>query len=260
MKQLLAITGIALMLASCTHVYYAPNTVNAPLLAEKRETRFNVLLASGGDSEFTGGELQLATAVTDNIGIMVNGLAAGEKEDVTHYNINGSTTTREESGKGSYIEAAGGYFTRFGTGGSWVMEAYVGIGAGTVRNEYGGRNFSKVNSTKLFLQPSIGYKSKHFEAAIVPRLGHVSWKTKERYISSGGDVTLETELYDIERNPSFMVFEPGFVIRAGGPLAKIQVSLSTSTPLGSDRDYTGALMESANASIGLSVMFPPKKK
>src|SRR5687767_8827080 len=104
MKNFIGLLIITAGMTSCAHVYYAPNTPNVPLFTEKGETRINALYASGGNiSSFQGGEIQLAHAVSENVGIMVNGLAGGRTETVSDWDWT-STGTHEESGNGSYLE------------------------------------------------------------------------------------------------------------------------------------------------------------
>src|SRR5215203_4384981 len=107
MNKIYSLIAIAITITSCQHVYYAPNSANAPQLSEKGETRLNALYCAGGDSEFSGGELQAAHAVSDKVGVMINFFAAGTSENVTSISSNGSHV---EKGNGSYIEGAGGYF------------------------------------------------------------------------------------------------------------------------------------------------------
>jgi hypothetical protein len=54
MKRLICLLMITAAMSSCVHVYYAPNTPNAPLLSEKGETRINALYSAGGYTNYTG--------------------------------------------------------------------------------------------------------------------------------------------------------------------------------------------------------------
>ena len=82
MKRFLLLLSIAAITASCHHVYYAPNTPNRPMLTEKGETRINANYVSGADSEFEGGEVQIAHAVKENLGLMANFFTASKSETV----------------------------------------------------------------------------------------------------------------------------------------------------------------------------------
>jgi hypothetical protein len=60
MKLFIVMIATFFCLSSCHHVYYAPNTPNAPLLSKKGESRINAFYAAGADSKFGGVELQFA--------------------------------------------------------------------------------------------------------------------------------------------------------------------------------------------------------
>lgn len=257
LKLLTILIGLAVTFASCTHVYYAPNTANAPLFTEKGETRINGLVAEGGESQFSGGELQVAHAITNSFGVMVNGMSVSRSEQVDRFSWGGSYPTHIESGKGSYVEFAGGYFKGLDKSKRVVFETYGGIGFGGVNNDYGYGNYSKVNITKLLIQPSLGYKSKYFETAIVPKLSFVNWHVKESRFSGSNH---EQALTSIESKPNLVAFEPALVLRAGAKDVKFQLSFSTSALVGSGRDKVNGLTEDLNVSFGMSVNLRPKTK
>ena len=246
-------------MASCHHVYYAPNTTNAPLLSEKGETRINALYSSGNTSEFNGGELQFAHAVSKHMGIMVNGFIAGKSEEISDWNWN-QNSSHKEKGSGSNVEFAGGYFKSFDERKKWIGELYGGFGLGSVTNEYGYGDRSKVNSTKIFLQPSIGYKLKNFEFAVVPKVSLINWRIKENRISSSENESAKDEMKAIGQKQNFIAFEPALLVRGGGENFKLQLGLSFSDYKSASTYYTESLIETLNASIGISINLKPIKK
>lgn len=249
MRLLLLLFIITITSTSCYHVYYAPNTANSPLFSEKGEVKINGLYSGGADSDFEGGEIQVASAVTNHVGVMVNAMFAGRTEPVEDWNGNGS---HSESGKGSYVELAGGLFTAFDPKKKCIGEIYAGIGSGTVNSNYGNSWNSKVNSTKLFLQPAVGYKTRYFEASFVPKVSFLHWKVKSENIS---DVSETSDMTMIKQNPNLVNFEPALLIRAGSEHVKLQGSLSFSSS--HDEVYP---IETLNASVGVSINIKPKKK
>jgi hypothetical protein len=223
------------------------------LLSEKGEMRINGLYCSGGDSEFEGGELQAAAAVTKHFGVMVNTMFAGKTEDVDDWYGNSS---HSESGQGSYIEVAGGLFQNFDPKKKWIGEIYAGVGSGTVNSTYESTQTSKVGITKLFLQPAVGYKSKYFEVSLVPKISFVHWKVKgDNNVNANPDGSNEYDLLTIRQHPSLVNFEPAFLIRAGGENFKLQGALSFSSS--HNENYP---IETVNGSIGISINFNTKKK
>lgn len=262
MKYYAYLLALAAITASCTHVYYAPNTANAPLLSEKGETRINALYSAGGVSEFSGGELQVAHAISKNFGLMVNGMAVSRSDEITDWDFNSGTTgSHTEKGNGSYIEFAGGYFKALDRSKKIIFETYGGLGTGTAKNDYDFGDHSKVNSTKIFIQPSIGYRSNYFEMAVVPKLSFINWTVKESRVSNQTDNDAQ-EIAAIENKPRFFAFEPALLLRAGGKDLKAQASLSFSnTQSTTDGGYrTDGLIEGLTASIGISINLKPNKK
>ena len=248
-----------LFCSSCYHVYYAPNTANAPLLAEKGETRINAVYTNGGYSDFDGGELQLAHAVGKNVGIMINGFTAGKSEEVTDYSFSGNNSTQTEKGSGSYIELAGGLFKNFDNKKKWIGEIYGGIGYGSVKNDYGSGDHSKVRDTKVFLQPAIGYKSRNFEVTLAPKVSLVNWKVKENRISSFNEDVKDALNY-ISQNPRFFTFEPALLLRGGGQNVEVQLGLSLSKYDVNGLMLVNGLTETLNASLGVSINLKPSSK
>ena len=253
MKQMFIAAAAATLLASCTHIYYAPNTANMPLLSEKGETRVNGVYCKGLDTEFTGGELQLAHAFGPNWGIMVNGMSISKQENTGDY---------MESGKGSYAEIAAGIFKPLSADKKWIVELYGGGGKGSVKNDYGLGSHSTVGISKLFVQPAMGFKTKYFEAAFAPKLSYVSWNVKDKTMmhddpnsERGMDAA---DLVTIENGPNFMAFEPAIIVRTGGKGFKVQGALSFSS--NSKNNENTFLAESVNASLGISVNFATAKK
>jgi len=249
---------IATAISSCSHVYYAPNTPNAPLLSEKGETRINALYTAGGYTDYTGGEVQFAHAISKNFGIMANGFFAGQTEEVSDWNLR-YPSTHTEKGNGSYVELAGGYFGSFDETKKWIGEVYSGFGLGSITSDYGYGDNSKVGISKFFIQPSIGYKSRYFEMAIVPKFSYINWKIKDSRVSSSNNEDEKGDLQSMSERPGFVSFEPALILRGGGENFKIQTGLSFSTN-GRHSMTSPQLVETVNASIGISINLKPTNK
>lgn len=143
-------TLTVLWLSSCKIAYY-PTTHNSPMLNNKGEFQASGIIATGNL------ELQTAYAITDNIGIMVNGSFFSENREI--YIDDEKTEIKE---KHNLIEAGVGYFTKFG--GLGKFEVFAGGGVGKVPADfwnspyvYDGTQTDKM--TKVFVQPSVGLGS-----------------------------------------------------------------------------------------------------
>jgi len=211
-----------------------------------------------------GGEFQFTHAVRQNFGIMANGMVASKSEQLDDWNFSSNSGSSSgyhtEKGSGSYIEVGVGYFRALDEKKKWMGEIYSGFGAGTVKNDYGFGDHSKVNSYKFFIQTAVGLKSKNFEAMIVPKVSFINWKVKERNIRrSGNSSYAEADMNSIEAKRNFLAFEPALVFRAGGQNLKLQWGLSFSS-FNSSSFYDEELIETVNANIGISIDLKPAKK
>ena len=255
MKKFFCLLILASTAASCHHIYYAPNTANAPLLSVKGETRINAFYSSGNESQFEGAELQLAHAITKNIGVMINGFAAGKLEEVSSLSASG---THKEKGNGQYIEAAVGYFKPLDPAKKLVAEVYGGIGRGAVKNDYGFGDNSTIGITKFFVQPSIGYKMPYFEVALVPKLSFVKWNLKESNIQSKENASDKADIETIKNQSRFFAFEPAFFIRGGAKEVKLQAGFSLSK-INLSPGNGNDLGETGTFHIGISINLKPGK-
>jgi hypothetical protein len=262
MIRLILLSAAVLTLCSCYHVYYAPNTANAPLLTQKGETRINAVFSAGLVSEASGGELQTATALSSHVGLMVNGYVASKTEDVDEdFWSLGTINNHTEKGHGSYLEVAVGMFTYLNARKGWVGEVYGGYGVGTVTNDYGYNDHSKVNCSKAFVQPAIGFKAEHIEVAFVPKVSLIHWRIKDSVFTASSLSEDRSDLRAIGSKSSYIAFEPAFIIRGGSETVKGQLGLSFSTR--PDLQYQSkddvSLVETLNASIGVSFSLGGKK-
>ena len=133
---------------------YVPNTVNAPLFSNKGEIQAAIYTGSAGIDP------QLSYAISNHAGLLMNGSFAdrtSESSDNFH--------------KHNFVEIGGGYFSRFGNRG--VVEVYGGFGLGNLEglNESGFPfDYTKVNTTRYFIQPTVGFGSDIFDGGFTPRL------------------------------------------------------------------------------------------
>jgi len=250
MKIVVLLIIVATCTISCYHVYYAPNTPNLPQLGEKGEGRINAMYSSGSESGFDGGELQFACAPHRYIGFIGSFMAASKREET----YNGIM----ESGNGSYGELGLGIFKLAGSSKRLSMEVFAGRGFGSVKNEYEGTDYSKVNIGKWFLQPDIGYHGEILDVAFTPRISFINWKVAESRFNPSGASTEQYEVDAVRSKKNFLAFEPGIVFRAGGKQFRghLGISLSLNNHSGSNSNF---LTESFVTSLGITVQLKPKR-
>jgi len=148
------IGNVLLSFYSCSPEYL-PNMVNTPLFEDEGEIQ-----ASGGIG-LSGYDLQLAYAATDHIGVMANSSFLSQTSDTT-----------DEYHKHDFFEVGVGYYTHISD--NATISLYGGYGLGNVESKVANNlvdeDFTDASFHRLFVQPSIGIATKHFDASLAPRL------------------------------------------------------------------------------------------
>lgn len=158
-KSAIAIYLLITVLSGCAPVYI-PNVINTPLLSEKGNVNANI------NTGVSGIDPQVAVAVTDNIGIMLNGSFANRTSD-------SSANFHQHN----FVELGGGYYTKLGEQGRF--EAFGGYGMGSIKTEYYNNlwnSFADVNSQRIFVQPAIGATTEVFDGSFATRFVFVNLK------------------------------------------------------------------------------------
>jgi hypothetical protein len=212
-KQLLSFASIAAIVVACSPKYYTANTQNVPLLSHKGETNLSL---SGNDSQV---EFQGAYGITSGFAIQANaGLFIPKDLD------NG------DGGSGKFFEVGPGYFKPVTE--NFVFEVYGLVGAGSVENHLPSTTASNpgtngdisANVFRYGVQPSFGYKSKYFSAAISSRIVNL------RYSNIDGDLIYSGEdaVTYLQNNDSHVLIEPALTLRGGVEKIKLQLQVGYS--------------------------------
>jgi hypothetical protein len=123
-----------------------------------------------------------------------------------------------------------GYYKAFGEKKLWVFETYGGAGAGGENHVYNSLETSKLNITKYFIQPSIGYSSHRgtFEIAAGSRFTGLNLKINQSNVSFENNLSSKKNLDYISIHPSSFLWEPSIIIAAGWPNFKFYFEITTS--------------------------------
>jgi hypothetical protein len=216
MKRKICLIILSLLLTSCAPIYI-PNNINTPLLSRKNEATIN--LAAGQN----GADCQLSYAVSDNIGVLLNGsyLLSDKKGN------SGNNDTYQQ--KQNYIEAAVGSFGEITE--NAVVETYLGIGYGKSASsdsylfDDSKKIYGEGEFYKIFLQTDIGMKGKFFEGGIALRSAYIKFD-KISYESN----------YPADKKFDSIFLEPAVFMRVGSPNFKIQTQVGFSSKL-SRKDF-----------------------
>ncbi|MBU8891362.1 MAG: hypothetical protein KOO66_01175 [Bacteroidales bacterium] len=203
-KNAMYILGLAIVLTSCSPEYI-PNMVNSPMLSNQGE--FQATIATG-TSNF---DAQTALAITDNIGIMVNGSYGNETNDST-----------DDFHRHSFIEAGIGYYEKIGDKGRYEIYGGYGIGKaeGFFENALFGSEITNANYNRFFIQPGIGISTGIFDGSFSPRFVLIQMNPQ------GSDF----------RSGNYNVFlEPVFTSKVGFKYVKFVAQFGFSVPFGEDQ-------------------------
>lgn len=195
----------ACTLSSCRTVY-APNALNVPLLQEKGEVKATIATNN----------IQLATAVTEHVGLMANGYLNTYKSD---------DKTFKNNGKGAEIGI--GYFGH--TDQRITYEAYAGAGLYNVKMKENTTKTFDADAVKYFIQPAIGWISPYFEVAVSPRISVVKYAAPD--IAGYTAEEQSANYFNIVDQKAHAFFEPALILRGGYKFVKIQAQVGHSLKL-----------------------------
>lgn len=198
MTKVLALVIIA-SAAACTPIYRA-NTTNVPMLDQKGD------VAVSGHLSTAGYELQAAGAVTDELGVMVNGA------------LFSSTDAEGTDYEHRVLELGAGWFKPLGE--VWKFETFGGYGLGQGGYQSASSALN-ANYNKLFIQPSLGASSEVIDFAITPRMTFVNFNQINRQVNDGFQLT----------NNWAAFLEPSFTLRVGYQAFKGQFQMGLVLPM-----------------------------
>lgn len=219
-KLMVAITILGF--ASCSPVYYGPNTQNVPLLSHAGEYNIGV----SGNSQVL--EFQGSVSPINHLGLQLNGTwYITEKSD------------SGDRGAGYFTDAGIGFYQAFGPNDILVFETYVIGGIGGVRNtfsqRYDGNTYGSIysNMSRYGLQPAFGVKWKYMDAIVSARFVGLS------YFNTSGNLVYnnQSQRNYLDMNRHAFLIEPAFTLRAGPDFLKAQLQLGGSFNMSNSNFY-----------------------
>jgi hypothetical protein len=205
-KLYLIVVMLGVLIINSCAPSYIPNVINAPLLSNKGE--FQARLNSG----ISGFDPQFSYAVTDNIGVMLNG----------SYNYQNDSDSYH---KHYFIESGAGYFGKLQESGRF--EVFGGYGYGDVKTLTpwlpGWVAYADGYYHRIFIQPSIGAVTNVFEGSFSTRFVMVNMHFRDYY----GDKPSADNSF----NP---FIEPVITAKIGYKYVKFVTQIGFSIPLGNN--------------------------
>ncbi|TNE78470.1 MAG: hypothetical protein EP332_14265 [Bacteroidetes bacterium] len=187
--------GLSFFFQACAPAYI-PNAVNVPMHQEKGE------VAAAVNYGTSGFDPQVSYAITDNVGAMLNASFRNDPID-----------TNNNYHRHLFVEGGLGLFKW--TNENMVLECYGGFGYGNINAHMENSLFTstaKVNGSRIFLQPSVGFKWKNADLALVNRFALV-------------------DLRQGNERASALFTEPVLSIRVGTEQIKLVIQTGISIPL-----------------------------
>ena len=211
MKRLIQMILLSTVCMACGPVVYSPNYQSIPNINHKGDVSLEAAYAVSTNLDGLGASA--AVAVTDNDGIGIS---------VTHLTYSDDISQN----RNTYVEL---YYDRFGHLSNNKVHGMImpGIGfAGQRWNEDGDGSLES-GFVKLFVRPTIGYRSDYFEVYGTAQIGFVNY-TKNRFITNSELLRDELDRF-FDKHSNSVAFEPSITLRAGGKHVKAmtQVSLTT---------------------------------
>lgn len=250
------IAGVAfLSLIQSCNVMYSPSMQNTPLLQEKKEVVANIGL----------NDIQGAYAVTDHIGVMMNGYYNnGASNDYNNYDYYDSWYRQER--KQAHVEAGVGFFDKFND--NAIMEIYGGLGYGNASmNNFGRDSINEIpilkNSynadyARFFIQPAIGYSMDNFDFSFSMRI------LFHKYMDANSQGYSRVELYDDKLldmdKPVYAFLEPALTLRYGFKYVKFQAQAMLSYKYNVERLNYMPVVFSAGIHVDLAKRWNLKKQ
>jgi hypothetical protein len=232
------------LFSSCTHSYYTPAQHNVPMFDKAGEAQVSFSLPGFGKNH----EIQTAVSITGNISLQYNSVK--HRNDFT----NGDWGPFAGDGWAEHYysqlnEGGVGYYKNLKNG--FIIENYLGYGKGNVDNKYE-YNRAIIDFTKIYLQPSVGYKRKDLNIAFSFRLEKLNYKNFRTQLYAEEPGTSDVVL--IYNHPRQYLLENAFTLRYGYRFLKFQLQTGNVIAL------TNKKISTEKAFTRISVLLDLKKQ
>lgn len=222
---------LPVLLGGCGTYHYMPNSHNVPLFHERGEVRAMIGKSTPGTpgpkyllqtmalmivDEQPGFELQGAYALTDHLGLVLNGFSVH----------NGRSLNAR------YAEAGAGWFTELDD--HVVVEAYATAGLGRIRQEVSRNGEGRIDLARACLQPALGYSSRNFDLAFSLRLTALVFHDYEG--PALDDHGYDRRMAALAGQAPRAIVEPALTLRFGPRSARMQLQWGWANNLGRPLD------------------------
>jgi hypothetical protein len=186
---------------ACGPVLYSPNYQSIPNINHKGDVSLEAAYAASENLEGFGASAAVAVGNKDGIGMALTRLSYSDEIS---------------QNRNTYIEI---FYDRFGHLSNNKVRGMImpGLGFGSLRWNEDGDGSLESGFVKLFVRPTIGFRSDFFEAYGTAQLGLVNY-TKTSL--STDDQWLREDVGRFYEKNSKIAFEPSITLRGGGKHVK----------------------------------------
>jgi hypothetical protein len=175
-KISLLLAVVSILLGSCQHYYYAPNTLNIPTLREKGDATLDAGLIGGNN--FSGWEARAAYSPINRLAVTFNHTQmSGSFEDGFFDFTTGTFISQTKSGKGHLTEGGLGYYYPYSQYATLSLSG--GGGFGSTYNDFGKAQFARLNLNRIYLQPALSIKGELAEFGCGVRISRLAFNAGE---------------------------------------------------------------------------------
>ncbi len=202
--------------SSCTPHFYQPKPLEPVLLTKENQLKINAI------ANIDMNTVSVAYSPKNNLGVQL-GIGSFHNKSFSTDNAGRETIYLNEYYSNPYVSA--GYYKHLSQ--DVLFEAYGGIGMYRYKNTAVSylKNMKNIN---LFIQPSIAFVNKNFDAAFTVRVDYLN-RTKTIITDSvlSTDDRIKYQFLDYK---NYFFFQPGITLKAGFKYVKFQFQLSHSIP------------------------------
>jgi hypothetical protein len=240
LNSFFALVFLAFFHTQCTHRYYAPNSIQMPVLKNAGDAKVAAGVSFG--PEFRGLEAQAVVSPIKYGAVMVNYFKAGS-------NSTKDLQSNQEWGKGYLYEMGlGGYYP---INGSSSISAFSGLGRGMTSNYYGNGKQAELKFNRFFVQSAIASQFKVLHLGFGLRLARLSFT--EGFFDYKIDEIDRNVLLEIEKRENMWL--PEYALQFGWKVGAVTFNnIVTYSP-----SQTAQTLQFAGSNLNFSVIFDINK-
>jgi hypothetical protein len=212
--------------------YYLPSAPNTPLQSLKNDMNFSLVRIA--DTKYGGCDVQASYMPGKHIGIIAG------------YSFANSNGASNDYMKYNRFELGSGFATAFSK--NWHFETYAGLGSGKIVNQHA-TGYSNINLTHFFIQPAVVVHDakKNVQFGLVSRFAGVNFNVTDTSFKNDREPFSTSQVKSLYAQPFHIMWEPGFVFRAGWKNFQFHTGYSFSA------DLTNPGLHRANGNFSLGI-------